>query len=374
MANQPTSYTGQYLQRVLNPDTPPSAPLQQRPHPILSQRCPQAGPRDCMTRIQGHANHGNCNSSIRRPRSGGDRRRNRHRRCHRRTTRIRRPPPSSSPTSTPRAPRSAPPGFQDAGGIAAACTTNVGEIDQVQAMIQAAVRPLGPPRHHRQQRLPRPGSMTGGAEDVPARRLRPRHGRPRQGQLPVGKVRRAPPAPSWWRQHRQHLKHSRPACCSWRPRLRTGKAALIAATRQMAVEYGRDGIRVNAIAPGHIVTEGIQAGLWDQNPPGLSSLRPSTPSAAADAPPTSPPPSPFSVQKMRRLSPATPSSSDGGHSLQIQRNFGVAQAQYIKDHPHTQLPTSRSQPARQSSPSPSIPSFFPSPRGEADSGVRAGNR
>ena len=52
----------------------------------------------------------------------------------------------------------------------------------------------------------------------------------------------------------------------------TGKAALIAATRQMAVEYGRDGIRVNAIAPGHIVTEGIQAGLWDQNPSGLKFL------------------------------------------------------------------------------------------------------
>ena len=52
----------------------------------------------------------------------------------------------------------------------------------------------------------------------------------------------------------------------------TGKAALIAATRQMAVEYGRDGIRINAIAPGHIVTEGIQAGLWDQNPSGLKFL------------------------------------------------------------------------------------------------------
>ena len=48
----------------------------------------------------------------------------------------------------------------------------------------------------------------------------------------------------------------------------TGKAALIAATRQMAVEYGRDGIRVNAIAPGHIVTENIQAGIWDDNPSG----------------------------------------------------------------------------------------------------------
>ncbi len=33
------------------------------------------------------------------------------------------------------------------------------------------------------------------------------------------------------------------------------KAALINLTRQMAVDYGRDGIRVNAICPGRIVTE-----------------------------------------------------------------------------------------------------------------------
>jgi NAD(P)-dependent dehydrogenase (short-subunit alcohol dehydrogenase family) len=34
------------------------------------------------------------------------------------------------------------------------------------------------------------------------------------------------------------------------------KAALINLTRQMAVDYGRDGIRVNALCPGRIVTEG----------------------------------------------------------------------------------------------------------------------
>ena len=35
----------------------------------------------------------------------------------------------------------------------------------------------------------------------------------------------------------------------------TGKAALIAATRQMAVEYGRDGIRVNVVSPGLIYND-----------------------------------------------------------------------------------------------------------------------
>ena len=48
-----------------------------------------------------------------------------------------------------------------------------------------------------------------------------------------------------------------------------GKAAVIALTRQMAIDFGPLGIRVNAICPGHIVTERIQAAIWDKNPAGL---------------------------------------------------------------------------------------------------------
>ena len=39
------------------------------------------------------------------------------------------------------------------------------------------------------------------------------------------------------------------------------KAALIALTRELAVLYGRDGIRANAIAPGHIYTPMVSGGL-----------------------------------------------------------------------------------------------------------------
>jgi NAD(P)-dependent dehydrogenase (short-subunit alcohol dehydrogenase family) len=49
----------------------------------------------------------------------------------------------------------------------------------------------------------------------------------------------------------------------------TGKAAVIAATRQTACDFGPLGIRVNAICPGHIVTERIQAAMWEGNPRGL---------------------------------------------------------------------------------------------------------
>ena len=45
----------------------------------------------------------------------------------------------------------------------------------------------------------------------------------------------------------------------------TGKTAVIGLTKQMACDYGPDGIRVNAVCPGHIVTERMQE-RWDQNP------------------------------------------------------------------------------------------------------------
>src|SRR5438128_2445839 len=41
----------------------------------------------------------------------------------------------------------------------------------------------------------------------------------------------------------------------------TLKAGVIGLTRQLAVEYGPDGIRVNAICPGHIVTERLEE-MW----------------------------------------------------------------------------------------------------------------
>lgn len=44
----------------------------------------------------------------------------------------------------------------------------------------------------------------------------------------------------------------------------TGKAAVIGLTRQMAVDFGPQGITVNAIAPGHIVTERMEE-MWRQN-------------------------------------------------------------------------------------------------------------
>ena len=44
-----------------------------------------------------------------------------------------------------------------------------------------------------------------------------------------------------------------------------GKAAVVGMTRQMATEYGPDGIRVNCVCPGHIVTEGLTK-MWEPEP------------------------------------------------------------------------------------------------------------
>jgi NAD(P)-dependent dehydrogenase (short-subunit alcohol dehydrogenase family) len=48
-----------------------------------------------------------------------------------------------------------------------------------------------------------------------------------------------------------------------------GKAAVIAMTRQMAADFGPLGIRINAIMPGHIVTEHMFERQWAKNPEGV---------------------------------------------------------------------------------------------------------
>ena len=45
----------------------------------------------------------------------------------------------------------------------------------------------------------------------------------------------------------------------------TVKAAIIGLTRNLAVQHGADGIRANAVCPGHILTERINA-MWDEDP------------------------------------------------------------------------------------------------------------
>ena len=88
-----------------------------------------------------------------------------------------------------------------------------------------------------------------------------------------------------------------------------GKSAVIGMTRQMAIDYGPMGIRVNAICPGHIATERIQTN-WRENPTGIltepASLRTSTPCGSSGCRWTLLTPSCSCARTRRPSSPATP--------------------------------------------------------------------
>lgn len=227
--------------------------------------------------------------------------------------------------------------IQANGGTAVARATNVGEIDQVQAMIQAAVDLWGRLDIIVNNAYPAMEAVTGGAEDVPpdvydcamavlvkASYLSARFG--------VTHLRRA--GGSIVNISSIHGLLVAPGALVYE----TGKAALIAATRQMAVEYGRDGIRVNAIAPGHIVTENIQAGIWDDNPSGYEFFEAQYPVGRCGRPEDIAAAVAFLCSEDASFITGHTLVVDGGHSLQIQENFGVAQAKYMQDHPETQLP------------------------------------
>ena len=228
--------------------------------------------------------------------------------------------------------------IEAAGGTATACTTNVGEEDQVEAMIQDAVGRWGRLDIIVNNAYPALEAMTGGAEEVPpdvydramavlvkASYLSARFGVPHLRRAGGGSIVNISSI---------HGLLVAPGALVYE----TGKAALIAATRQMAVEYGRDGIRVNAIAPGHIVTENIQAGIWDDNPSGFDFFTAQYPVGRCGRPEDIAAAVAFLCSDDASFITGHTLVVDGGHSLQIQENFGVAQAQYMKDHPDTQLP------------------------------------
>lgn len=228
--------------------------------------------------------------------------------------------------------------IQTAGGIAAACATNVGELDQVRAMIQASVDHWGRLDIIVNNAYPALEAMTGGAEDIPpdvydramavlvkASYLSAKFGVPHLRSAGGGSIVNISSI---------HGLLVAPGALVYE----TGKAALIAATRQMAVEYGRDGIRVNAIAPGHIVTENIQAGIWDDNPSGFDFFTAQYPVGRCGRPEDIAAAVAFLCSEDASFITGHTLVVDGGHSLQIQENFGVAQAQYMKDNPDTQLP------------------------------------
>jgi NAD(P)-dependent dehydrogenase (short-subunit alcohol dehydrogenase family) len=116
-----------------------------------------------------------------------------------------------------------------------------------------------------------------------------------------------------------------------------GKSAVIGVTRQMAVDFGPIGVRVNAICPGHIVTERIAAG-WQQNPSGLRFFEQQYPLRRTGQPVDIGNAVVFLCSDEASFITGQALVVDGGLTLQLQENLAVQMAHYIQEHPDTQLP------------------------------------
>lgn len=115
------------------------------------------------------------------------------------------------------------------------------------------------------------------------------------------------------------------------------KPAVIGLTRQLAAEYGPDGIRVNAICPGHIVTErGEQQ--WREHPEGLRFFEQQYPLRRTGTPVDIANAIVFLCSDEASFITGQTLAVDGGLTIQLQENLGVRQGQYAQEHPETWFP------------------------------------
>ena len=121
----------------------------------------------------------------------------------------------------------------------------------------------------------------------------------------------------------------------------TGKAAVIAMTKQMAVDYGSSGIRVNAICPGHIVTERIMETVWKDNPSGLKFFEDQYPVGRTGVPEDIGNAATFLCSDEASFITGHALPVDGGLTIQLQENFGVQQVHYYMANTDTEMPYKR---------------------------------
>ena len=117
----------------------------------------------------------------------------------------------------------------------------------------------------------------------------------------------------------------------------TGKSAVIGLTRQLATELGYDGIRVNAICPGHIVTERGREN-WDRNPTGLDFFVNQYPVGRVGRPDDIANAIAFLCSDEASFITGHSLVVDGGLTAQLQENLGVRQGHHIQRNPDTRLP------------------------------------
>ncbi len=116
-----------------------------------------------------------------------------------------------------------------------------------------------------------------------------------------------------------------------------GKSAVIGITKQMAIDFGPLGIRVNAICPGHIVTE-RQRENWDSNPSGLRYFQDQYPVRRVGTPDDIANAVAFLCSADASFITGHALVVDGGLTIQLQEDFSVRQAHYLRQNPETRLP------------------------------------
>lgn len=109
----------------------------------------------------------------------------------------------------------------------------------------------------------------------------------------------------------------------------TGKSAVIGMTKQMACDFGPEGVRVNAICPGHIVTEQMKI-RWNENPGGLKFFEEQYPVRRTGVPEDIANGVSFLCSEEASFITGHSLVIDGGLSIQLQEDFGVDQAKYAK--------------------------------------------
>ncbi|HEX5416760.1 MAG TPA: SDR family oxidoreductase [Chloroflexota bacterium] len=117
-----------------------------------------------------------------------------------------------------------------------------------------------------------------------------------------------------------------------------GKSAVIGMTRQMALDFGPLGIRVNAICPGHIVTERMQESQWADNPTGYKFFEAQYPVRRCGRPVDIANAIVFLCSDEASFITGHALAVDGGLTIQLQENLGVHLAHYLQENPGTKLP------------------------------------
>jgi NAD(P)-dependent dehydrogenase (short-subunit alcohol dehydrogenase family) len=117
----------------------------------------------------------------------------------------------------------------------------------------------------------------------------------------------------------------------------TLKAGVIGLTRQLAIEYGPDGIRVNAICPGHIVTERLEE-MWRDHQDALEFFVQQYPVRRTGTPVDIGNAVVFLCSDEASFITGHALVVDGGLSIQLQEDLGVRLVRYAQEHPLPWLP------------------------------------